>query len=141
MNDSRLNRPIIIDLPKICDPRGNLTFVEGGAQVPFEIRRAYWIYDVPGGESRGSHAHISSHSLIVAASGSFDVELDDGQKVSRFSLNRSYMGLYVPPGYWRTLDNFSSGSVCMVLTSTDFSEADYVRDYDLFLKMKADHAL
>lgn len=141
MNDKDWSRPRVIELPKICDPRGNLTFVESVAQVPFEIRRAYWIYDVPGGESRGSHAHIASRSLIVAASGSFDVALDDGRSVLRFSLNRSYKGLYVPPGYWRTLDNFSSGSVCMVLTSTDFSEDDYVRDYELFLKMKADHEL
>lgn len=128
--------PRLIDLPKICDPRGNLTFVEGGLAVPFDIKRVYWIYDVPGGEERGSHSHHQAIELIVATSGSFDVRLSDGDSEWNFTLNRSYRGLLVPPGYWRTLLNFSSGSVCMVLTSTHFSEDDYVRDYDDFLQIK-----
>lgn len=134
-------KPQIIELPKIFDPRGNLTFVESGNQVPFDIRRVYWIYDVPGGEKRGSHAHFKGIELIVAASGSFDVILSDGHDTLSFSLNRSYRGLYVPAGYWRTLDNFSSGSVCMVLTSTPYSEDDYVRDFDEYLKLKADNEI
>lgn len=131
-----LTEPRIIDLPKICDPRGNLTFVEGGQIIPFDIKRVYWIYDVPGGEERGSHSHHEASEMIVAASGSFDVLLSDGRIENEYTLNRSYRGLFVPPGYWRTLRNFSSGSVCMVLTSTHFSEEDYVRDYEEFLRLK-----
>lgn len=127
--------PCIVSLPKICDPRGNLTFVEEGRHVPFDIARVYWTYDVPAGEVRGSHSHHVAEELIVATSGSFNVNLSDGKETKTFTLNRPFEGLYVPPGYWRTLDNFSSGSVCMVLTSIPYSEDDYVRDYDEFLKL------
>ena len=125
----------IIDLPKIADPRGNLTFIEGGRHVPFEIRRVYYLYDTPGGAERGGHAHKDLHQLIVAMSGSFDVVLDDGAQKKRFHLNRSYYGLYVCPMIWRELDNFSSGSVCMVLASNLYDEADYYREYSEFLKV------
>jgi len=124
----------IIDLPKIADPRGNLTFIEGWRHVPFEIRRVYYLYDTPGGAERGGHAHKDLHQLIVAMSGSFDVILNDGGKKKRFHLNRSYYGLYVCPMIWRELDNFSSGSVCMVLASNLYDEADYYREYREFLK-------
>lgn len=124
----------IIELPKISDPRGNLTFVEGGVHVPFEIQRAYYLYDVPGGAERGGHAHKSLHQLIIAMSGSFDVVLDDGREKKRFHLARSYYGLYVCPMIWREIDNFSSGSVCMVLASNRYDEADYYRDYGNYLK-------
>ena len=108
----------IIELPKITERRGNLTFIEGGRHVPFEIRRVYYLYDVPGGAERGGHAHKALHQLIIAMSGSFDVILDDGHEKKRFHLNRSYYGLYVCPMIWRELDNFSSGSVCVVLGQT-----------------------
>lgn len=124
----------IIDLPKITDPRGNLTFIEGNAHAPFSIERVYYLYDVPGGAERGGHAHRALHQLMIAMSGSFDVELDDGTGKKRFHLNRSHYGLYICPMIWRQLDNFSSGSVCMVLASTRYDEADYYRDYDEFLK-------
>jgi hypothetical protein len=122
-----------IELPKISDPRGNLTFIEGDHHVPFDIRRVYYLYDVPGGAERGGHAHKELSQLIVAMSGSFDVLLDDGREKRRFHLNRSYYGLYVCPMIWRELDNFSSGSVCMVLASNRYDEADYYRDYDQYL--------
>lgn len=122
-----------IDLPKIHDPRGNLTFIEGGQQIPFDIQRVYYLYDVPGGAERGGHAHKGLHQLIIAMSGSFDVVLDDGRDQKRFHLNRSYSGLYVCPMMWRELDNFSSGSVCMVLASNRYEEDDYYRDYDQFI--------
>lgn len=118
----------VIDLPRIQDARGNLTFVEGGHHVPFDIQRVYYLYDVPGGAERGGHAHKALHQLIVAMSGSFDVVLDDGTRKLRVHLNRSYQGLYVCPMIWRELDNFSSGSVCMVLASNRYDEADYYRD-------------
>ena len=124
----------LINLPKIADPRGNLTFIETGRHIPFEIRRVYYLYDVPGGGERGGHAHKALSQLIVAMSGSFDVILSDGQKRQRFHLNRSYYGLYVCPMIWRELDNFSSGSVCMVLASNFYDESDYYRDYDTFLR-------
>ena len=123
----------ILVLPKISDPRGNLSFIEGGLHIPFDIRRVYYLYDVPGGSDRGSHAHKALHQFIVAMSGSFDVVLDNGAGKRRFHLNRSYHGLYVSPMVWRELDNFSSGSVCMVLASERYDEADYIRDYDEFL--------
>ena len=120
----------LVSLPKISDPRGNLTFVEGGQHVPFDIQRVYYLYDVPGGAERGGHAHKELHQLIIAMSGSFDVVLDDGHKKQRYHLNRSYNGLYVCPMIWRELDNFSSGSVCMVLASNRYDESDYYRDYN-----------
>lgn len=127
----------IIELPKISDPRGNLTFIEGSRHIPFEIRRVYYTYDVPGGTDRGGHAHKALHQLIIAMSGSFDVTLDDGRNKRKFHLNRSYQGLYVCPMMWRDLDNFSSGSVCMVLASNIFEVSDYVRDYDEFISATA----
>ncbi len=124
----------LVDLPKISDPRGNLTFIEGMSHIPFEIARVYYLYDVPGGAERGGHAHKALHQLIIAMSGSFDVVLDDGYKRKRFHLNRSYFGLYVCPMIWRELDNFSSGSVCMVLASNLYDEDDYYRDYSDYIK-------
>lgn len=124
----------IIELPKICDPRGNLTFIEGGRHVPFRIARVYYTYDVPGGSERGGHAHRELEQLIVAMSGSFDIVLDDGRVKRRYHLNRSYYGLYLPPMVWREIDNFSSGSVCMVLASDVYREDDYFRDRRVFLE-------
>ena len=123
----------MIELPKVHDARGNLTFIEGNRHVPFNIARVYYLYDVPGGAERGGHAHKGLHQLIIAMSGSFDVILDDGSKKRRVHLNRSYQGLYVCPMIWRELDNFSSGSVCMVLASNQYDESDYFRDYDQYL--------
>ena len=120
----------IIDLPKIVDPRGNLTVAEGLNDVPFEVKRVYWTYDVPSGESRGGHAHRCCEEFIVAVSGSFDVTLDDGRERRTFHLNHPYQGLYVGTGIWRTLDDFSSGAVCLVLASERFEEEDYIREYD-----------
>jgi len=128
----RIHECHIVDLPKITDPRGNLTFVEGCRHVPFDIRRVYYLYDVPGGAERGGHAHKELRQLIIAMSGSFDVVLDDGFEKKRFHLNRSYNGLYVCPMIWRELDNFSSGAVCMVLASNPYGESDYYRNYDEF---------
>jgi hypothetical protein len=125
----------LVELPKIADMRGNLSFIEGGQHIPFEIRRVYYLYDVPGGSDRGSHAHKNLHQFIVAMSGSFDVVLDDGHQKKRFHLNRSYYGLYVCPMMWRYLDNFSSGAVCMVLASAHYDEADYIRNYEEFWAM------
>jgi len=125
----------IVELPKIADPRGNLTFIEGGHHIPFEISRVYYLYDVPGGSERGGHAHKGLSQLIIAMSGSFDIVLDDGFEKRRFHLNRSYFGLYVCPMIWRELDNFSSGSVCMVLASNRFDPSDYYRDYDEFVSV------
>jgi WxcM-like, C-terminal len=128
-----------LELPKVHDPRGNLTFVEGGRQIPFDIRRVYYLYDVPGGSERGGHAHLGLHQFVIAMSGSFDIVLDDGFDKQRIHLNRSYLGLYIPPMTWRELDNFSSGSVCMVLASEYFEESDYLRDYSEFMcKVHAD---
>jgi len=126
----------IIDLPKIHDPRGNLTFIESGEHIPFIIQRVYYLYDVPGGAERGGHAHKGLHQLIVAMSGSFDVLLDDGKEKRRYHLNRSYNGLYVCPMIWRELDNFSSGSVYMVLASNRYDEDDYYRDYANFMRVR-----
>ncbi|WP_240098630.1 sugar 3,4-ketoisomerase [Thermomonas flagellata] len=126
----------LLDLPQITNPRGNLTFIEGGVHVPFEIRRVYYLYDVPGGAERGGHAHKALQQLIIAMSGSFDVVLDDGREKRRFHLNRSYTGLYVCPMIWRELDNFSSGSVCMVLASNLYDEGDYYRNYQDYLRAR-----
>ena len=123
----------LIHFPRINDVRGNLTFIEGGNHVPFEIKRVYYLYDVPGGASRAGHAHKELHQLIVAMSGSFDVLLDDGTRQYRYHLNRSYYGLYVPPMIWREIDNFSSGSVCLALASHPFDESDYYRERTTFL--------
>ena len=124
----------IVELPKISDPRGNLTFIEGRRHVPFDFQRMYYLYDVPGGAERGGHAHKALHQLIIAMSGSFDVLLDDGRNKKQFHLNRSYYGLYVCPLIWRELNNFSSGSVCVVLASNTYDEADYYRNYSEFLQ-------
>lgn len=128
----------IVSLPKIADSRGNLTFVEGGNQIPFDIKRVYYLYDVPGGSERGGHAHKQLQQLIIAMSGSFDIVLDDGNRKKRIHLNRSYNGLYVCPMIWRELDNFSSGSVCMVLASTIYDESDYFRIYEEFLAARSE---
>ena len=128
-----INRCDIIKLPRISDPRGNLTFIEGGRHIPFEIQRVYYLYDVPGGAERGGHAHKALHQLIIATSGSFDVHLDDGYSKKTVHLNRSYYGLYVCPMVWREIDNFSSGAVCMVLASDYYKESDYFREYSEFL--------
>ena len=126
----------IINLPKIEDQRENLSFLESKKHIPFKIRRTYWIYDVPGGYGRGGHAFLKQHELIIALSGGFDVILDDGVRKEKYTLNRSYYGLYVPPTLWREINNFSTNSVAMISSSTFFSEDDYVRDYELFLKTK-----
>lgn len=128
--------PTKVSLPRIYDPRGNLTFVqEDDGLLPFAVKRVYWTYDVPAGEERGGHSHHVSEELLVAISGSFNVNLFDGRAWQTFTLNRPFEALYIPAGYWRTLDNFSSGSVCMVMTSTLYSEDDYVRDFDQFMKL------
>lgn len=123
----------IIELPKIEDSRGNLTFIESGQHIPFDIQRIYYLYDVPGGAERGGHSHKELHQLIIAMSGSFDIYLDDGYNKKLFHLNRSYYGLYICPMIWRELDNFSSGSVCTVLASNFYAESDYYRNYNDFL--------
>ncbi|MFN6198220.1 MAG: sugar 3,4-ketoisomerase [Aphanizomenon sp.] len=124
----------LIQLPKITDPRGNLTFIEGNHHIPFDIKRVYYLYDVPGGAERGGHAHKQLQQLIIGISGSFDVILDDGHEKRRFHMSRSYYGLYLGSMIWRELDNFSSASVCMVLASTVYEESDYYRDYQEFLE-------
>lgn len=131
-----LNDVRIIQLPKILDRRGNLTFIEGDNHIPFEIKRTYWIYDVPGGETRGGHAFRKQKEFILALSGSFDVVLDDGIAKKTIQLNRSYFGLYVPEGIWRQMENFSTNSLALVLASTPFTKEDYIFDYELFCKDK-----
>ncbi|QWD83801.1 WxcM-like domain-containing protein [Polynucleobacter sp. MWH-P3-07-1] len=127
----------LINLPKIADERGNLTFIEGNKQIPFGIERVYYLYDVPGGAERGGHAHKQLEQLIIASSGSFDVVLDDGNQKKRFHLNRPYFGLYVCPYIWRELDNFSSGSVCTVMASRPYEEDDYFRNYKDYLLVRS----
>ena len=124
----------LIDLPRITDPRGNLTVAEGMDMVPFDIKRAYWVYDVPGGESRGGHAHKHLSQLLIAVSGSFSVTLDNGREHTTFLLNHPWQGLLIEPNTWRTLDDFSSGAVCLVLASDHYEETDYIYDYNEFLK-------
>lgn len=136
MNHTTIHDCKLIDLRKISDPRGNLTVIEGNDDVPFDIKRVYYLYDVPGGESRGAHAHKALYQLIVAASGSFTVTLDDGREKISYNLKRSYYGLLVVPGIWRDLDDFSSGSVLLCLASEHYDSADYIRNYDEFLAYK-----
>lgn len=131
MSDSQ--KPYIIELPRIYDPRGSLSFAENNRHVPFEIKRVYWIYDVPRDETRGGHSHKATEAIIIAVGGSFTVSLFDGFETFSFTLDKPWQGLFVPRGYWRVLEDFSSGSVCMVLASTLYSEDDYERDYNLFL--------
>lgn len=131
---STLSEVKLINLPKIEDPRGNLSFLEEEHHIPFKIKRTYWIYDVPGGQVRGGHAFKEQMEFIVALSGSFDVVVDDGKYKKTFSLNRSYFGLFLPAGLWRQIENFSTNSLAMVLSSTVFSEDDYIREYKEFLK-------
>ncbi|MCC6303312.1 MAG: WxcM-like domain-containing protein [Gammaproteobacteria bacterium] len=126
----------LIDLPRIQDPRGNLTFIESDAHIPFKIQRVYYLYDVPGGASRAGHAHKRLHQFLIAISGSFDVHLDDGKEKKIFHLNRSYYGLYIVPGIWREIDNFSSGAVCLALASDIYNEDDYYRTYEDFIRGK-----
>ena len=126
----------IIELPKFADPRGNLSFAEQNNHIPFEIKRTYWIYDVPGGEERGGHAFKENQEMVIALSGAFDVVVDDGTTKKTFNLNRSYYGLYIPAGLWRTMENFSTNSLALEFGSTHYDVNDYVRDYDEFLKLK-----
>ncbi len=130
-----LDKIELISLPKILDPRGNLSFIEEEQHIPFKIERVYWIYDVPGGEIRGGHAFIKQQEFIVALSGSFDIEVADGKTKKHFTLNRSYYGIYLPSRFWRQMMNFSTNSVALILSSTAFSEDDYIRDFNKFLKM------
>lgn len=129
-----INACQIVTLPKIIDPRGNLSFLEGNAHAPFEIKRTYWIYDVPGGEERGGHSYRTNKEFIIALSGSFDVVVDDGTEKRTFSLNRSYYGLFIPNGLWRHMENFSTNSLAFVVASEDYDAKDYIRDYNNFLK-------
>lgn len=126
----------VIELPKFADPRGNLSFVEQLNHIPFEIKRTYWIYDVPGGENRGGHAFIDNEEFIVALSGAFDVIVDDGENRKKFTLNRSYYGLYVPAGLWREMENFSTNSLALEFGSIHYDEHDYIREYNEYVKMK-----
>ena len=125
----------LIELPKFTDPRGNLSFVEQNNHIPFEIKRTYWIYDVPGGENRGGHAFINTEEFIVALSGGFDITVDDGSQKKSFTLNRSYYALYIPKGLWREMGNFSTNSLALEFASTKYNPADYIRDYNEFIKI------
>lgn len=130
-----MEQPQIIDLPKILDKRGNLSIIEEFKQIPFKIERTYWIYDVPGGEKRGGHAYKENEEFIVALSGSFDVVLDNGTERKVYSLNRSYYGLYIPKGWWREMENFSTNSLALVLASTPYNREDYIYDYSEFINI------
>ncbi len=130
--------PRIIELPKFLDRRGNLSFIEEDTHIPFKIKRVYWIYDVPGGEHRGGHAFRKTEEFITALSGSFDLVLNNGEKEFRYSLNRSYYGIYVPRMIWRTLENFSTNSLALIIASTDYNKSDYLRDFDEFIHLKQD---
>jgi dTDP-4-dehydrorhamnose 3,5-epimerase-like enzyme len=132
-------KPTIINLPKIIDNRGNLSFAEELNHIPFKIERTYWIYDVPGGQVRGGHAFILQQEMIIALSGSFDVVVDDGESKQTFSLNRSYYGLFLPSGLWRQMQNFSTNSLALVLSSTHYSEEDYIRDYNKYIDYRRDN--
>ena len=133
----KLSDCTVVELPKIGDPRGNLTFVEGKRHVPFDIKRVFYLYDVPGGAERGGHALKSCQQFLIAMSGSFDVVLDDGVDKQRFHMNRSYYGLYIPPMIWREMDNFSSGAVCLALASTPYDANDYYYDYDEYRSVRS----
>ena len=133
-----MNQPRIIELPKFLDARGNLSFAQNNTHIPFEIKRTYWLYDVPGGESRGGHAYRETEEFVIALSGSFDVIVDDGNEKKTFHLNRSYYGLYIPKGMWREMDNFSTNSLALEFASTNYNPEDYIRDYNEFLKLKED---
>jgi WxcM-like, C-terminal len=133
--DMDLKQCSIINLPKIVDPRGTLTFLEGGRHIPFEVKRVFYLYDVPGGAERAGHALKRCHQFLIAMSGSFDVSVFNGKEKEKFSLNRSYYGLHLPPMFWREMDNFSSGSVCLVLASECYSEDDYYREYKDYLRV------
>ena len=133
-----MNQPRIIELPKFLDARGNLSFVQNNTHIPFEIKRTYWLYDVPGGESRGGHAYRETEEFVIALSGSFDVIVDEGKEKKTFHLNRSYYGLYIPKGMWREMDNFSTNSLALEFASTKYNPEDYIRDYNEFLKLKED---
>lgn len=126
------SKPELIRLTKIADPRGNLSVIQENDTVPFDISRIFYLYDVPADSSRGGHAHHADNQFMIALSGSFDVVLDNGVETQRYTLNRPYIGLLIPPGYWRTMDNFSAGSVCMVITDRPYNETDYIRDYEEF---------
>ncbi|WP_207426475.1 FdtA/QdtA family cupin domain-containing protein [Pedobacter sp. SYSU D00535] len=132
------NEPRILDLPKILDDRGNLTFLEEGVHIPFKVARTYWIYDVPGGAVRGGHAYLENQELIIALAGSFDVVLDDGTNRKVFSLNRSYYALYIPGKIWRHMENFSTNSLAFIAASTSYNEGDYIRDHQYFQKVKSE---
>ena len=134
-NNNKCKLTKIINLPKILDNRGNLTFIEGKKHIPFEIKRAYWIYDVPGGEKRGGHAYKTLREFVIALSGSFDVVLDDGREKKVYSLNRSYYGIFIPEMIWREINNFSTNALCLVLASDFYKEEDYIRNYNKFKKM------
>tara|TARA_E500000331_G_scaffold182672_1_gene176027 strand:- start:17846 stop:18244 length:399 start_codon:yes stop_codon:yes gene_type:complete len=127
-----MNKPTIINLPKIADPRGNLSFFENLHQIPFNIKRAYWIYDVPGGQERGGHAFKYQQEFVIALSGSLDIVLDDGKETCKLSLNRSYFGLYIPSGYWRHMENFSTNSVVLIVSDSHYDSNDYIRDKSEF---------
>lgn len=129
-------KPILINLPKFIDYRGNLSYLEEDSNIPFKIKRVYWIYDVPGGEHRGGHAFRDTEEMIVALSGSFDLVLHDGISEYRFSLNRSYFGVFVPKMIWRMIENFSTNSLALIIASTDFNENDYIRDFKQFVQLK-----
>ncbi len=126
----------LLDLPKICDSRGNLSFLENNAQIPFEIKRVYWIYDVPGGEDREAHAFRENQELIIALSGAFDILVDDGLSRKKYTLNRSHYGLYIPQGIWRVMDNFSTNALALELASTKYNTADYIIDYEEYRRLR-----
>lgn len=133
-----MEEPKIIELPKFLDARGNLSFAQNNTHIPFEIKRTYWLYDVPGGESRGGHAYRETEEFVIALSGSFDVIVNDGKEKRTFHLNRSYYGLYIPKGIWREMDNFSTNSLALEFASTNYNPEDYIRDYNEYLKLKED---
>lgn len=135
---TNINEVRIIELPRFNDPRGNLSFAEQNNHIPFEIKRTYWIYDVPGGEKRGGHAYINTDEFIIAISGSFDVTVDDGNEKKSFTLNRSYYGLYIPRGLWRQMENFSTNSLALEFASTPYSKDEYVHNYNEYIKLKHD---